>query len=276
MTIPSLIEARYGDAARGYTWHALERAPTPALETLLAHRSVRAFLPDSLETGTLELPIAAAQSAASSSNLQTWSVVAVEQPERKQRLSAFAGDQAHIRVAPLFLVWLVDVSRLSRIARRDARPSAGLDYLDTFLMGAIDAALAAQNAVVAAEALGLGTVYIGALRNRPEQVAAELGLPEHVFPLFGLCVGRPDPQRPAAIKPRLPQRSVLFRERYEPRAIGEDVDGYDEAMRRFYAAQQMPATRWSEVSSQRVESAEGLRGRHRLREALTAQGFRLL
>ncbi|MEJ1976336.1 MAG: nitroreductase family protein [Acetobacteraceae bacterium] len=156
------------------------------LDRLLAHRSVRAYRTDPLPPGTTEILVAAAQSAASSSNLQLWSVVAVEDPARKARLAAVAAGQKHITQAPLFLVWLADLSRAQRLA--DV-PLDGLDYLETFMVGVVDAALAAQNATVAAESLGLGTVYIGALRNNPEAVAAELGLPPRAFAVFGMCVG---------------------------------------------------------------------------------------
>ncbi len=64
-------------------------------------------------------------------------------------------------------------------------------YLGSLLLGTLDAALAAQNAVVALESLGLGSVYIGAIRNDIEGVAKELGLPPQVYPVFGLCVGYP-------------------------------------------------------------------------------------
>jgi hypothetical protein len=68
------------------------RLPAPpqwnaVLETILSHRSVRGFLPDALPDGTLELLIAAAQSASTSSNLQVWSVVAIQSVEHKARLS---------------------------------------------------------------------------------------------------------------------------------------------------------------------------------------------
>jgi nitroreductase len=274
------LKARYAGALDERALLQDRPALPDTLSTLLSHRSVRAFASKPLGSGTLELLVAAAQSAASSSNLQTWSVVAVEDAARKQRLSVLAGEQAHIREAPLFLAWLVDLSRLRRIAERDQRPSEGLDYLDSFLVGAVDAALAAQNAVVAAESLGLGTVYIGALRNRPEEVARELGLPPSVFALFGLCVGHPDEARPAAIKPRLPQRSVLFRERYladegSPEPTHDDVASYDQTMAAFYASQNMSATRWSQVSRERMETSASLRGRDRLREALRTLGFPL-
>ena len=47
------------------------------LQHLLAHRSVRAYLPDALPEGTLAHLVAAAQSAPTSSNLQAWSVIAI-------------------------------------------------------------------------------------------------------------------------------------------------------------------------------------------------------
>src|SRR3546814_7369666 len=107
--------------------------------------------------------------------------------------------------APLFLVWLIDLGRLTRLAEARGVSSEALTYLESFLLGAVDASLAAQSAVVALESLGLGSVYIGGIRNRPAEVVAELGLPRNVFPVFGLVVGRPDPAKPAHIKPRLPQ-----------------------------------------------------------------------
>lgn len=254
-----------------------EKTPlSPALETLLAHRSVRAFTSEPLEPGTLELLIAAAQSAPSSSNLQIWSVVAVEDEARKARIAEHAGGQAHIREAPLFLAWLIDTSRLATIAQRAGVPSDGLRYLDTFLMGAIDAALAAQNALVAAESLGLGTVYIGALRNRPEAIKKELALGPGVFAVFGLCVGWPDPARPTAIKPRLAQRAVLHREQYDSRQAEHEVAQYDAIMDAFYAAQRLDNPSWSKHSSERMKSADNLRGRDRLRQALHTFGFQLL
>ncbi|MET0342365.1 MAG: NADPH-dependent oxidoreductase [Polyangiales bacterium] len=265
-----LLHARYGHEV------VARDALNPVLETLLAHRSVRAFSPEALPEGTLELLVAAAQSAPSSSNLQVWSVVAVEDVERKARLAALAGDQAHIREAPLLLVFVADSSRLVRIGARAGRPVEGARYLDTFLMGAIDGALAAQNALVAAESLGLGTVYIGALRNRPEAVGEELGLPPSVFPLFGLVVGKPDAARPASVKPRLPQPAVLHREQYVERPLEADVDRYDEVLARFHASQQLANPRWSEHSAARLAGPEALRGRDRLKQALHNLGFELL
>jgi nitroreductase len=246
------------------------------LATLLSHRSIRAYLPDALPPGTLEILVAAAQSASTSSNLQTWSVIAVEDANRKEELSKLANNQAHIRQSPLFLVWLADLARLTYIAENRGLPHEGLDYLEMFLMAAIDAALAAQNAVVAAESLGLGTVYIGGLRNKPAEVAQILNLPPHVVAVFGLCVGYPNPVVKVEIKPRLPQSVVLHRETYGIQKQDQGISEYNEIMEKFYASQHMniPGD-WSEHSSKRVASAASLSGRHRLREILNDLGFEL-
>jgi len=270
-----LLQARYGTGQDAPAIAA--GAFNPVLETLFSHRSVRAFLHDALADDTLDLLMAAAQSAPSSSNLQVWSAVAVQDNARRQRLAELVGKQKQVSEAPLFLAWLVDLSRLKRLAVARGRQLDGVDYLDTFLMGVIDAALAAQNVVNAAESLGLGTVYIGALRNQPEAVAEELGIQpgDYVYPVFGLCIGHPDPARPAAVKPRLPQSSVLYRERYAPTPVEQEVGNYDEAMRAFYASQGLSTTSWSEHSIARLRSAADLKGRHRLREALADLGFAL-
>ena len=273
MTEPSpatRLGERYRDAAPATAvW-------SPAIDLMLAHRSVRAYADRPLPDGTLETLVAAAQSAATSSNLQTWSVVAVEDAGRRERLSVLAHNQRHIQQAPLFLLWLADLSRARRLGEAAGRTLDALPYLETFLVSVIDAALAAQNAAVAAESLGLGTVYIGAMRNHPEAVAAELDLPPGVMAVFGLCVGYPDPAAPpAAVKPRLPQAAVLHRERYGTGAEPDVVRGYDATLRAFQAEQAMTSQGWSDLVANRLGPVKSMSGRDRLRESVNALGFAL-
>jgi nitroreductase len=274
--LADLIRARYGTELLNpeHLWNETLRNET--LATLLAHRSVRAYLSDPLPPQTLETLIAAAQSAATSSNLQTWSVVAVADPTRKDTLAQLAGNQAHIRQCPVFLVWLADLARLHYLAEQRGFPTDGLDYLELFVTATIDAALAAQNAAIAAESLGLGTVYIGGMRNHPERVAETLQLPPHVFAVFGLCVGYPDPAKPAAVKPRLPQAAVLHRETYNLAQQEEAIAQYNDIMQQFYQSQQMNvAGDWVEHSVKRVATVQALNGRDRLKEILQRLGFPL-
>jgi len=265
---PRLFDRYRHDLDLPLAWNA-------TLDTILAHRSVRAYTPEPVQAGAIELAVAAAQSAPSSSNLQPWSVVAVEDPARKARLAALAGDQKQILQAPLFLLWIVDHNRLTQSGERIGTPADGLHYLESFLLGAVDTSLAAQNAVVALESLGLGTCYIGAIRNKPAEVAAELGLPPRSFALFGLTVGHPDPALPAAVKPRLPQEAVLFRETYGEAAAPAPLAAYDARLRTFQREQAMVERDWTEQASQRVRGAGSLAGRDVLRDVLHGLGFQL-
>jgi nitroreductase len=245
------------------------------LSVLLSHRSVRAFLPDAVPQGTIELLVAAAQSASSSSNLQTWSVVAVEDRARKSRLAELAANQEFIRQAPLFLVWLADLSRIERLADERREKLEGLDFLETLFVAIIDAALAAQNATVALESLGLGSVYVGAIRNKPEAVAAELALPPRVMPVFGMSIGFADSGVATGIKPRLPRDIILHREQYAKAPESAAISRYDEQLRAFQAELGQDPIGWIGRTIPRLKTAKALAGRDRMREALAHLGFAL-
>ena len=269
-TLQQLFDARYGQGPQ-----APQQSNT-TLDTLLQHRSVRAFTDQPLPPNTLALLIAAAQSASTSSNLQTWSVIAVEDPARKQRLSALAGNQAFINSCPLFLVWIADLARMKSMADTREKPYGSLEYLEMMLVATIDSALAAQNAAIAAESLGLGTCYIGAIRNDLEGVAQELGLPPRAFATFGMCVGYAEPAQLSAIKPRLPQASVLHKEQYNRGIHGAVIERYNDTMDAFYAAQSMkPLGAWDLHSLNRVRGPEAMNGRDVMVAALHRLGFAL-
>ncbi|HXT07140.1 MAG TPA: nitroreductase family protein [Roseiarcus sp.] len=157
-----------------------------ALETILNHRSIRRFSAEPLPVDVLDLLVAAAQSAPSTSNLQAFSIVAVEDSGRKARLSKLAANQRHVAEAPLLLMFVADLARLRGIAADINEPCEGLDYTESFLVAVADAAFAAQNCLIALESTGLGACYIGAMRNHPQEVADELGLPPGAFVAFGI------------------------------------------------------------------------------------------
>lgn len=263
------LAQRYGtDAPAGVLWN-------PTIAGLLAHRSVRAYLPDALAPGTIETLIAAAQSAATSSNLQLWSVVAVEDPAKRAKLADLAGGQRHINEAPVILLFIADLARANLIAHDAAASAEGYEFLESYTVAAIDAALAAQNAVVAAESLGLGTVYIGAMRNQPEAVAQVAGLPPHAVVVFGLVVGHEDPAQRSSVKPRLPQEVVLHHETYALNAQRKPIARYDETARTFQSAHGQQPVGWRALIISRGRNAAALNGRDKLKAVLRALGIAL-
>jgi len=268
-SLDAALARRYGTAL------SLPVETNDTIAGLLEHRSVRGYLPDALPEGTVELLVAAAQSAATSSNMQLWSVLAVEDKATLAKMAAMANNQKHIEIAPLNLLWLVDLSRAERMAETIGTEFPTLPYTETFMVAVIDAALAAQNAVVAAESLGLGTVYIGALRNQPEELAKLLGLPPHVMVAFGLCVGHPDPAQPITVRPRLPQSVVLHRERYDTTHEAAGIADYENRFRTMQQAVGLPPSGWIARVIDRMGALKSMSGRDSMRSALAALGFPL-
>lgn len=141
-------------------------------------------------------------------------------------------------------------------------------------MAIIDAALAAERLVCAAESLGLGICYIGALRNDPPAIQAMLNTPKKTVGLFGLCLGWPEEPNTAHIKPKLRPEAVWHKETYgETLALTQE---YDERMRAFYESEGMQGdVTWSMRSGKRMNGSEkSMSGREVLRAWVERMGFR--
>jgi nitroreductase len=270
---PSAAQARALAARYGTEPKPSQLPWNDVIASLMSHRSVRGYLTDPVPAGTLEVLIAAAQSAATSSNLQTWSVVEVTDPEKRKVLAEVANGQKHIIECPIFLVFLADVSRNARLAEAEGKTLEVLPYLDAFLVASIDAAMAAQNAVIAAESLGLSTVYIGALRNNVTRVAELLDLPSGAGPVFGLCIGYPKPEAAGEVKPRLPQEVVLHHDCYSTAAEADGRAAYDKRLEAFSRRHEMAAYTWTERVINRMAKLNALTGRDRMKDAFRALGF---
>ncbi len=185
-------------------------------------------------------------------------------------MTALCDNQVHVQSAPWFLAFVTDCHRLQQVAANVGEEAKGLDFAEFYTMAVIDTALAAERLVVAAEMIGMGACYIGALRNDVAGVARALDLPPLTFGAFGLCLGWPAEGSRAAIKPRLAQDSVWFREKY-PSAV--DVSDYDSRMKDFYKSQGMnEAISWSMRSGRRVDEHH-LTGREALKPWLEDQGL---
>lgn len=271
------LAARYGgaDFPANIRWN-------PTIETILGNRSVRGFLPDPLPDGTLETLVAAAQSASSSSNMHQWSVIAVTDPALKSqladlsRITSLGMAQTWIDEAPLLLLWVADLSRTFAIGEAMGETFDAVDYFDSFLTASIDASLAAQNAIVAARSLGLGTVCLGAMRNRAAEVARLVGLPPRSIVVFGVSVGREDPARPSPVRPRPAQQVALHRERYQAEEAARSLADYEETMKTFQAAQGQKVRGWNSYVAHLSKGTAYLDGRENLRQTLHDQGFELL
>jgi FMN reductase (NADPH) len=249
----------------------------PVIDLIHRHASVRHYKPDPISTSMVETVVSAAQCASTSSHLQAYSVVAVSDDEMRSRISKLCGNQSHIREAPVFLAWCADLARLDQICKICGYTQVS-EYTENFLIAALDTTLAAQNAALAAESLGLGICYIGSIRNHPAEIIELLGLPKLTFPITGMTVGWPD-EKPN-IKPRLPLQSVLHWGSYNPVEYVGLLRSYDAAMiaTGIYNSRQVTVPGkpeetedygWMEHSARRVSRA----ARTDLRPVLEQQGF---
>lgn len=224
------------------------------VEVMLKHRSIRKFKSKEVPQEEMELIFSAAQAASTSSFLQAYSIINITNKEKRDTLMHLCGDQNYVSAAPVFLVFCADLHRLHLMSDLHEKPYEK-GWTETLILGTVDAALAGQNAMVAAEALGLGGVYIGGIRNNIEAVAKLLELPEEVYPVFGLCIGYPD-QEPE-VKERLPQAIVVHQDKYtrldrHANLLGE----YDERIRDYYIQRTKGKvkTSWSESVAEKLSS----------------------
>lgn len=202
------------------------------LNTLTDHRSIRSYTDEAVSDAQIDQIIQAVQSAPTSINGQQVTVITVQDKERKKKISELAGGQPWIDQAPVFLLFCADFNR-AKIALEELNniELKVTDGLESVLVGAVDAGIALGTATAAAESLGLGTVPIGAVRGKPDELIELLELPKYVFPVSGLVIGHPADR--SAKKPRLPQAAVHHKETYQAEQLKPLIEAYDEQMSEY-------------------------------------------
>lgn len=207
------------------------------IRTQMQHRSIRAFTDEPLDPAVIDTLLDVATHAATSSFYQQTTIIRIQDPHVRQAVYE-SSQQPYVGGSrgELF-VFVVDLYRNAQI--REAvgvnEPDAGsaLESTALFLQGVEDTLIAAQNMVVAAESLGLGTVYLGSIGGDPRSVIDALTLPIRTFPLLGVLIGHAD-QEPQ-LKPRLPRSFTTAVDAY-PRfdSILASLADYDQIVQTYY------------------------------------------
>lgn len=212
------------------------------LDVMARHRSVRAYEDEAIPDEVIERAVRAAQCAATSSWIQAYHLLQVTRAEERSRLVELTGGQPQVAAAGAFFVVCGDTRRHRLVAEREGAPYANSTEL--FLLATIDASLFAQNLTLAFEALGYGACYIGGLRNDLRAVDELLELPHGLYPLFGMCVGRPasDP----GTRPRLDPRAVWTKDRYPAdEDVERGIEAHDRVAAEYYARRGAAGRTWS-------------------------------
>ena len=195
------------------------------VQALLNRRVIRKYKTNPISEQTMALLLSAAQSAPTKSNLQQYSIVIIRDPEVRNAVSELVPSMPWVRNAPVIAIFLGDVRRIRRLAKIRGHTYQN-NNADTFMNAAVDAALAMQCFITAADYLGLGTCPISYVRNRIDDLAEILDLPDGVFPISGLCIGYPDDA--GYVSMRLPQKVVVHQDLYNDDDLETDVKDYDD------------------------------------------------
>lgn len=205
------------------------------IETILNHRSIRKFSDEKLTREQVEIILQSALQASTSSHVMAYTIIGVTDENLKSDLQAVSG-HPHVKNSGHLFVFCADLQRNYQVTSQEKEEPVkqNIESTEQFIVAAIDAALAAQNASIAAESMGLGICYIGSLRNNIKRVDELLKLPEYVVPLFGLAVGHPEHH--PEIKPRLPLGAMYHENTYDhdKEKQSKIVEEFDEYLKEYY------------------------------------------
>ena len=185
--------------------------PNRAIKLLLERASCRSYTGDPIPPETLRLVLEAGVRAASGGNLQPTSVIQIQNQATKDWLAQECG-QSFIAQAPVLLTFCIDWWRNRRWAELEVAPISANHSFRHFWISFQDTIICAQNICTAADALGLGSCYIGTILEMFPELCDRLQLPKGVFPVVLLCLGVP--KRPPKTRRKLDQTVMVHQETY--------------------------------------------------------------
>jgi nitroreductase len=219
-TLADLLRARF----RVTPEVPAEAAASGTLVGMARHRTIRSYAPRPVAPELVRTLAAVALCSPSKSDLQQCDIVIVQDAGKRAALAALLPDNPWAAKAPAFAVFCGNNRRQRRVHELRGHAFAN-DHLDAFFNAAVEAGIVLASFVVAAEAVGLGTCPISAIRNHPDEVAAVLGLPAYVFPVAGLCIGWP--RHEGAISPRLRLAATVHMDVHDDAGLDADIAEYD-------------------------------------------------
>lgn len=234
------------------------------------HSSIRRYEDKQLSREEVSELIEAAQHAASSNFVQSYSVVWVTDLDKRKKLAELSNNPTQMLGAGAVFLLCVDFNRLIHAGKMN-NESIVFDNVENLLVGVTDVSLFAQNLALAAESKGYGICYIGGVRNEMEAISELVELPYGVFPAYGLTVGVPAESN--EVKPRLPVDAILHENTYDEVKYDRLLPEYDSKIDNYYKTRSTnkKSTTWTK------DMAAFLKKSHRphVRSFLEKKGFKL-
>lgn len=214
---------------------------TQTIRELLQRKSIRSFTERPVSADEKALILRAACAAPTAGNQQLYTIIDVTDQALKEQLVKTCDNQPFIASAPLVLIFCADCRKwyeaFLAAGCEPRKPRAG-----DLLLAVSDANIAAQNAVAAAESLGIGSCYIGDVMENCERQRELLHLPKYVFPAAMLVFGYPSEKTEKQQKPeRAPLECIV------------SENAYPQTDAAFY--KKMVSNRWSEAEHEQSMEA---------------------
>ena len=201
----------------------MSKEKNTTIDLLESRRTIRTYSSKPLTQNEIDTIIQGAMRAPTAGNLMMYSIIQVSDQKLKDKLVKTCDNQPHIAKAPLVLLFLADMQRwcdyfkVSKV--KEKCDEIGKEFQtpqeSDLLLACCDALIAAQNSVIAAEALGIGSCYIGDVMENYEIHREMFNLPKWVFPITLLCYGHPKGDKnKIPLTTRFPQKYILFTNQY--------------------------------------------------------------
>ena len=184
------------------------------IRQLFERKSMRVFEDRAISPEDKALILEAAAMAPTAGNQQLYTILDITDQKLKDRLAVTCDDQPFIARGQMVLIFCADCRKWYEAFRaagcEPRKPGVG-----DLMLAVTDTAIAAQNAVTAAESLGIGSCYIGDIMEHCEEHREMLNLPEYVFPACMLVFGYPTRQQLDRPKPkRVPMEYIVHENGY--------------------------------------------------------------
>jgi len=245
----------------------MDKMTNQVVELLMSHRSVRKLKTDPVCDEIKKTIIRCGQMAPTSSHFQAYSIIDIKDPEKRKALAASAGGQQWLIDAPIALLFCGDLHRNQKYLTNEDKEI--LHNTESYTVAVVDAALAAQKTLIAAQSFGLGGVVVGGVRNDMDLMKRLFNLPEMVMPLFVLTLGYYDVE--PLQRPRLPYEIVVKEDAYNEDNNDALMAEYDKEVSDFFVKNSGGAQDFTWIQS--CSYSLSVKPRYEVTEFVKKQGF---
>ena len=242
------------------------------LDFVFSRRSIRKFKRKPVSRRLIEKIVEAGQRAPTACGMQAYSFILISDNRLREEIYSAIGKQKCMEEAPVWIIVCADMARQLKLFEvLDIKTELG--PLGKFIPSVVDAALVAENMIIAAEVLGLGSVFVGSVWAEMKKIADNLGLPKNVVPIVLVCLGYPDESPP--LRPRWPLKAVLQENKYKMPSKTVMQDYYEKANKQLADMHYFPkgVHTWAEHWQRKFPPEDMKEWEENLKRDLKALGF---